>query len=172
MPYDQLRAQTAFGHPSLRIGHSLAIGHWPLVILLWVLVLASSSAAPLLSTNLPPVSPVYPDASLSVIRVFGALTLVIGLFLGGVWVFKNWQRLAVRRGHVSQLQIVETKSLGGRHALYVVGYQQQRLLLASSPSGVTLVSHLPAADASEVEPEKVSSENFMHVLQQAVQAKA
>ena len=130
------------------------------------------SAAPLLSTNLPPISPALPDASFSIIRVFGALMLVLGLFLAGVWLFKNWQRLTIQRGRVSQLQIIEMKALGGKHALYVVGYQQQRLLLASSPAGVTLVSHLPAADASEIEPDKVSSQNFVHVLQQAVQGKA
>jgi flagellar biogenesis protein FliO len=140
--------------------------------LLLLLVPAPAHTAPLLSTNLPPVSPALPDASSSVIRVFGALVLVLGLFLAGVWVFRNWQRLALRRGQPSQLQILEIKSLGGRHALYVVGYQQQRLLLASSPAGVTLVSHLPAADAVEVEPAKLSRENFVQVLQQAVQAKA
>ena len=148
---------------------------WPAGLLALLLLLSLQTqiaAAPLLSTNLPPVSPGLPDASFSVIRVFGALVLVLGLFLAGVWLFRNWQRLALRRGLPSQLQILEMKALGGRHALYVVGYQQQRLLLASSPAGVALVSHLPAADATDVEPAKLSSENFVQVLQQAVQAKA
>jgi len=130
------------------------------------------SAAPLLSTNLPPISPALPDASFSVIRVFGALALVLGLFLGGVWIFKNWQRVTLHRGRASQLQIVEMKSLGGKHALYVVGYQQQRLLLACSPGGVSLVSHLPAEDAMPVASQAVGGENFMQALQNAVQAKA
>jgi flagellar biogenesis protein FliO len=68
------------------------------------------------------------------------------------------------------------KALGGKHALYVVGYEQQRMLLASSPSGVTLVSHLPNAEASELETSPAASpmsgENFVQVLQQAVQGKA
>jgi len=132
---------------------------------------ASTSAGPLLSTNLPPIISPLPDAGFSVIRVFGALTLVVGLFLGGVWLFKNWQRLTIHRGRPAQLQIVEMKALGGKHALYVVGYQQQRLLLASSPAGVTLVSHLPAADVTEVEPDKISDQSFVQVLQQAVQGK-
>jgi len=129
-------------------------------------------AAPLLSTNLPPIGPTLPDASFSVIRVFGALVLVLGLFLGGVWIFKNWQRVALHRGRASQLQVVEMKSLGGKHALYVVGYQQQRLLLACSPSGVSLVSHLPADDSAPVTAQAVGGENFMQALQNAVQAKA
>ncbi len=133
----------------------------------------NGTAAPLLSTNLPPVSPALPDASFSVIRVFGAFVLVIGLFLGGVWVFKNWQRLGLQRGRATQLQILESKSLGGRHALYVVSYQHQRLLLASSPAGVTLVSHLPDEDAAPATTTPaIGGENFVHALQQAVQARA
>ena len=131
----------------------------------------------LLSTNLPPIAPSpLPDASFSVIRVFGALVLVLALFLGGVWLFKNWQRLTLQRGRPTQLQILEMKALGGKHALYVVGYQQQRMLVASSPNGVALVSHLPAADPVELaeKPEvaQVSGESFIKVLQQAVQGKA
>ena len=64
------------------------------------------------------------------------------------------------------------KALGGKHALYVVGYQQQRLLLACSPAGVSLVSHLPADDSTPVPSQAVGGENFMQALQHAVQAKA
>ena len=95
-----------------------------------------------LATNLP-------DTAGSVLRVFGALLLVIGIFLGGVWFFRNWQRLALRRGGAPRLNVLEMKSLGQRQAIYVVGYQQQRLLLATSPAGVTLLSHLPAAEENE-----------------------
>lgn len=133
---------------------------------------APAHAATSLSTNLPSISPALPDTSFSVIRVFGAFVLVLALFLAGVWLFRNWQRLALRRGQPSQLHILEMKALGGKHALYVVGYQQQRLLLASSPAGVALVSHLPAADVTEIEPANLSRETFVQVLQQAVQSKA
>ena len=152
------------------------LGHWSLIIPAIAGVLAavhfqSASAAPVLSTNLPPVSPALPEVGFSVVRVFGALALVLALFLAGVWLFKNWQRLALQRGRPAQLQVVEMKHLGGKHALYVVAYQQQRLLLASSPNGVTLVSHLPPADSIEMEPSAVTSPNFVQVLQQAVQGK-
>src|SRR5579859_7980056 len=46
----------------------------------------------------PLVAPALPDAGVSLLRVMGALALVIGIFLGGVWFVKNWQRLAVQRG--------------------------------------------------------------------------
>lgn len=153
------------------------IGHWQLVIGVFLLTALSftANAAPLLSTNLPPVSPVLPDASFSVIRVFGAFVLVIGLFLGGVWLFRNWQRVGLNRGRPVQLQILETRSLGGKHALYVVSYQQQRMLLAASPTGVALVSHLPDDDdtpPAAATPAPMNGENFVQALQQAVQARA
>jgi flagellar biogenesis protein FliO len=156
--------------PTFSLSHLPAL--IPALLLLLPGLAAPAHAATSISTNLPPISPALPDASFSVIRVFGALVLVLGLFLAGVWLFRNWQRLALRRGQPSHLQILEMKALGGKHALYVVGYQQQRLLLASSPNGVALVSHLPSAEVSEVEPTRLTSENFVQVLQQAVQAKA
>jgi flagellar biogenesis protein FliO len=88
--------------------------------------------------------------------------------------FKNWQRLALQRGRPSQLQILEVKALGNKHALYVVGYQQQRMLLASSPAGIALVSHLPAEEVRSERGEGRGEDgsDFVKVLQQAVQAKA
>jgi flagellar biogenesis protein FliO len=95
----------------------------------------------------PVAVPSLPDNGLSVLRVFGALALVIGVFFGGVWMFKNWQRFAVQRGRAPKLNVLETRSLGGRHSIFVVGYEQERFLIASSPGGVNLLSHLPAATA-------------------------
>ncbi len=81
----------------------------------------------------------------------GALALVLGIFLAGVWLFRNWQRLAVRQGNPRRLNILEVRPLGGRQSIYVVGYEQERFLLASSPAGVNFLTHLPAADG-EAEP--------------------
>ena len=90
-----------------------------------------------------------PEAGFSVVRVLGALVLVLALFLGGVWVFKLLQQLFLQKGRLAKLNVLEVRSLGNRHALYVVGYEQQRMMLAASPSGVTLISHLPSADAPD-----------------------
>jgi flagellar biogenesis protein FliO len=103
-------------------------------------------------TNNPPVTaPPFPDAGVSLIRVTGALALVLGLFLGGVWLFKNWQRLAIQRGKQPKLNVLETRSLGARQAVFVVAYERQRFLVATSPAGVNLLSHLPDAEAAEAE---------------------
>jgi flagellar biogenesis protein FliO len=104
---------------------------------------------PVTNSFAPLIAPSLPDAGLSFVRVLGALALVIGLFLGGAWLFKNWRRLAVKRGCAPKLNIFETRSLGNRHAVFVVGYERERFLIASSPAGVNLLSHLPVATEEE-----------------------
>jgi flagellar biogenesis protein FliO len=81
----------------------------------------------------------------SLLRVLGALAIVLGVFLGGVWLFRNGRMFAFRRGGAPRLNVLESRSLGGRQALYVVGYDQERFLLAATPAGINLLSHLPAA---------------------------
>ena len=95
------------------------------------------------NATLAPVPSILPDVGFSFLRVLGALAIVLVLFLGGVWLFRNWQRLVIHRGSSPSLDVLETRPLGNRQGLYVVRYEQQRMLLASSPTTVTLISHLP-----------------------------
>ena len=111
------------------------------------LLLAASVHAE--AANAVSAAPPLPNVGASFIRVLGALALVLGIFLGGVWLFKNWQRLANRSGHAPKLNILESRSLGARQGIFVIGYDKQRFLIASSPTGVNLLSHLP--DAENVE---------------------
>lgn len=99
------------------------------------------------ATNVAALSSSLPDTGLSLLRVMGSLALVLGIFLGGVWLFRNWQRLAIQKGRAPKLNILEARSLGQRHALYVIGFEDQRFLIASSPTGVNLLSHLPNGEA-------------------------
>jgi flagellar biogenesis protein FliO len=118
--------------------------------------------------NVSPISSALPDMGASLLRVAGALVLVIAVFLGGVWLFKNWQRLTLRKGVAPKLNVLEVRSLGQRQAIYVVAYEQQRMLLASSSAGVTLLSHLPSveeeAEPSIVAPKMSFAEAFQQVL--------
>jgi flagellar biogenesis protein FliO len=111
------------------------------------------------------------DAGSSVLRLFGALVLVIGIFLAGVWLFRNWQRFAIRKGGAPRLNVIEVKSLGQRQAIYVVGYEQQRILLASSPAGVTLLTHLPEAEP-QVLPEPARQPSFAEAFRQVLTRKS
>jgi flagellar biosynthetic protein FliO len=84
-----------------------------------------------------------PDTGLSVLRVMGALALVLALFFGGVWMVKNRRRIPGFRRRAPHLNVLEVRSLGNRHSLCLIACEQQRLLLAVSPNGVTLLSRLP-----------------------------
>ncbi len=126
-------------------------------------------------TNLaasPLAAPALPDAGVSFLRVMGALALVIGVFLGGVWFFRNYQRLAVQRG-AARLRVLETRSLGGRHAIFVVGYEQERFLISSSPGGVNLLSQLPPASENETVTgaRSVAAPSFARALAQVLKGK-
>jgi flagellar biogenesis protein FliO len=113
-----------------------------------------------------------PDTGLSLIRVLGALALVIGLFLGGAWMVRNWQRVGGQRGRGPKLNVLETRSLGGRQAIYVVGYERERFLIASSPAGVNLLSHLPtAAEGLETETKDAPAPSFAQALSQVLKGK-
>ena len=136
---------------------------------------AAQSQSVIPAANALSIPGTLPDTGASILRVLGALVLVISLFLGGVWLFRNWQRLAVRKGRAPRLNVLEVKSLGQRQAIYVVGYQQQRILLASSSAGITLLTHLPeeeeakTANATATEPASPAvrmsfAEAFQHVL--------
>lgn len=113
-----------------------------------------------------------PDVGLSAIRALGALALVLAIFFGGVWLFRNGQRLAWRKTGAPKLTILESRSLGNRFAIYVVGYEQQRMLIGSSPAGISLLSQLaPAADSPPAASAPATSVSFTECLQQVLQQK-
>jgi flagellar biogenesis protein FliO len=123
------------------------------------------------NANISTLAGSLPDTGASVVRVFGALILVVGIFLGGVWLFRNWQRFTVQKGAGPRLNVLEVRSLGQRQSLYVVGYQQQRMLLAASPAGISLVSHLPAAEEAEAVAATAPKMSFAEAFQQVVTRK-
>ena len=145
-----------------------------LVVVLFGLAGRFSSLAEATNYAAAPLTPpTLPDAGLSLVRVTGALVLVIGLFLAGVWLYRNWQRLSLQRGRGPKLNVLETRSLGGRHAIYVVGYEQERFLIASSPTGVNLISHLPAVPEGAADEESKTSPppSFAQAMAQVLKGK-
>jgi flagellar biogenesis protein FliO len=113
-----------------------------------------------------------PEIGVSLLRVMGALALVLGIFLAGVWMFRNWQRLAVQRGCAPKLNILEIRSLGGRQSIYVVGYERERFLLASSPASVNFLTHLPSAsNDGETRTEEKPTVPFSRALAQVLKGK-
>ncbi len=154
-----MKAPSAIAHPAgLRwLGAVAGLG--------LVLIAGAASAAEITT---PPGDSLSGNG-LSVLRVFGGLVFVLALFLGVVWLLRNWQRAIAPRGQLPKLNVLEAKSLGNRNTLYVVGYEQQRLLVSSSPTGVTLVSHLPNAELGE--PAVPVPPSFAEALQQVLTRK-
>jgi flagellar biogenesis protein FliO len=111
-----------------------------------------------------------PSIGFSVLRMIGALCLVFSLLFGGVWVYRNSARLSPGRGRSAKLKVLESRSLGHRHSIFVVGYDNQRLLLSTSPTGVTMLSHLPEASTEESEAESAQEPppNFSTAFLQAL----
>ncbi|MFT4693036.1 MAG: flagellar biogenesis protein FliO, partial [Limisphaerales bacterium] len=81
---------------------------------------------------------------------------VLALFLGGVWFFRHLQSVNMVGGRARKLNILEVRPLGGRQAIYVVGYADQRMLVSSSASGVQYLRDLP--DEAEPAPEAPPAE--------------
>ena len=113
-----------------------------------------------------------PDVGASAIRALGALALVFAVFFAGVWLFRNGQRMAWRKSGPPKLSILETRALGNRLAIFVVGYEQRRLLVGGSPAGLTLLTELPAATetSSEAAPPP-ESPSFTQCLQKVLNRK-
>src|SRR5262245_54110180 len=73
-----------------------------------------------------------PSMGAAVFRMIGALVFVVALFLGAAWLFRNGYRFKGASATNRKLQVLEAKSLGPRQAIYVVGYEQQRLLIGAT----------------------------------------
>ena len=101
------------------------------------------------------------DPLTSVFRVIGALLLVIAILIGGALYFRKSKFYAQYQA-TARLRVLETRSLGYRSNLLVVGYEQNRYLLSVSPTGVqmlTALPHDPKAGASFEENLKSAEEN-------------
>jgi flagellar biogenesis protein FliO len=129
-----------------------------------ILVLAAGCAAGVAAETAAPggSAPSF-DAGLSALRMLGALAVVLALFLGGAWLFRNGHMMGLRRGPAPKLQVVETRSLGGRQALHVVRYESQVMLIAAAPSGISFLANLQA-DAPGVEPAPTFSASLAQAM--------
>lgn len=108
-----------------------------------------------------------PSVGVSVFRMLGALALVIALFFCVAWLFKNGLPMRRMAAGPRKLQVLEAKSLGPRQAVYVVGYENQRLLIGATAGGLSLLSHLPESTGTEPEAPIVPvsfGETLMQVL--------
>ncbi len=79
----------------------------------------------------------------SFFRVLISLVVVICIFLGGVWLFKNRISVSNHGGISGKLKVLESKFIGNRQGLVVVAYGKKRMLLGTSSTGITALGDLP-----------------------------
>ena len=131
------------------------------------LLLAAALPLPAADAAMEPAP--LPATGAALLRVAGSLLLVFALLFGVVWLAKNWKRISHRKGRVSKLRLLEAQSLGVRQGVYVVAYEQQRFLVAASPNGVSLLSHLPElSEEAEQKEAAAAPVNFLQALQSIV----
>ena len=124
--------------------------------ILKLLILGLTLVFTVAAENAPSIAvvPAVPSMGAAIFRMIGSLAVVIALFFAGAWLYRNLHRFKAGQSNLRKLQVLEGKSVGPRQALYVVAYEQQRLLIGSTAQGLTLLTHLP-----EGEPQSQTTSN-------------
>ena len=110
------------------------------------------------------------------IRIVGALMIVMAILLGGAWWFRKSRLFGLVPAQSSHLNVIETRSLGSRHALHVVEYGSKRFLIADSPAGTNFLTDLEkleeeATEELEEAAEKISPGSFAGKLKTLLERK-
>lgn len=145
-----------------------------LVLLLSALLASAPSLLAQADSPLAPQASVADPADIggSLLRLLGAFLLVVALFLGGIWMFRRWQQSARSQRNGARLRVMDVQSLGGRQAIYVVAYEQQRWLVGASASGLTLLSQLPDATQGDEAAAPSGPASFAAALQELLSRRA
>ena len=94
------------------------------------------------------------------IRIVGALMIVMAVLLGGAWWFRKSRLFGLVPVQSSHLSVIETRSLGSRHALHVVEYGSKRFLIADSPAGTNYLTDLEKLEEDATEELDEAAEKF------------
>ena len=110
------------------------------------------------------------------IRIVGALMIVMAILLGGAWWFRKSRLFGLVPSQSSHLNVIETRSLGSRHALHVVEYGSKRFLIADSPAGTNFLTDLEKLEEEVTEEldeaaEKISPGSFAGKLKTLLERK-
>ena len=94
------------------------------------------------------------------IRIVGALMIVMAILLGGAWWFRKSRLFGLVPAQSSHLNVIETRSLGSRHALHVVEYGSKRFLIADSHAGTNFLTDLEKLEEEATEELDEAAEKF------------
>jgi len=87
----------------------------------------------------------------SLIQMFAALAIVIGIILLLYYAANRWQRMLSPAGTVSRyIRILETRHLAPKQALVLVEVGGEYLLVSNSPSGIQLIKQINMLEEIDV----------------------
>lgn len=98
--------------------------------------------APLVLDDGKPTVQAGAEAGPSAWRALGSMTLVLGLAGGALWALRRYGIRKLPGAGGTRLQVVETLALGDRRFVSILRAEEERFLIALSPTGITLLSRL------------------------------
>ena len=98
----------------------------------------------------PPVVPAGPSPLIDLFRVLGTVCLLLGVaWIALLWLRdRPWMKGTLQRR--MRLRVEETRPIGNRALLHLVACGDQQFLIASSPSGVSLIADVVPGDSTGV----------------------
>ena len=80
-------------------------------------------------------------------QALGSMLLMLGLAGGGLWAFRKWGAGKFPGSGGSRLKVEETLALGDRRFVSILKVDDERFLIALSPSNVSLLTRLDSVEA-------------------------
>jgi len=119
-----------------------------------------------------PIVPETPSMPLLIGRIVGALFLVSGLIVLGVFLMKKFFNGArLPGGAKRQIRMIEATSLGGKRHIYLVRAMDRLLVIGASGEQIQLLSEIKdSVLLKEVEAE-IEPERFKNILQNMLPSK-
>lgn len=98
----------------------------------------------------PPVVPVGTSPLVDLFRVMGTVCLLLGVaWIALYWLRdRPWMKGTLQRR--MRLRVEETRPIGNRALLHLVACGDQQFLVASSPSGVSLIADVMPGDSAAI----------------------
>lgn len=87
------------------------------------------------------------DITLQLIKILGAVTLVLTLLWGATYALKRWGGM-VKGSDKSWIHVLERRYLGPKHSLLLVRVAEETVLLGLSPQGISFLTSLDVQRAA------------------------
>ena len=94
-------------------------------------------------------TPAMPSAGPAILSMFGSLAVVVGLFLGLIWLLRRGSPKSIRLLSSDVVELLGRSPLAGRQQMHVIRFGNRLLLVAVSPDGAETLAEI--TDPPEVD---------------------